>query len=173
MSEQNRSAATLISALGLVRHPEGGWYRETYRSGGEIPGSALPDCFDGPRSLCTAICFLLERGDCSALHRIKSDELWFFHGGATLTIHMLAADGSHSAVRLGSDLAAGEVFQAMVPAGTWFGAEVGGAGTYALVSCTVAPGFAFADFEMGERSRLLQQYPEHEAVITRLTRSPV
>ena len=173
MSEQNRSAATLISALGLVRHPEGGWYRETYRSGGEIPCGALPDCFGGPRSLCTAIYFLLERGDCSALHRIKSDELWFFHGGAALTIHLLAADGSHSAIRLGADIAAGEAFQAMVPAGTWFGAEINGAGAYALVSCTVAPGFAFADFEMGDRNRLLQQYPEHEAVITRLTRSPV
>jgi len=73
MSEQNRSAATLISALGLVRHPEGGWYRETYRSGGEIPCGALPDCFDGPRSLCTAIYFLLERGD--SLRCIESNPM--------------------------------------------------------------------------------------------------
>lgn len=171
MRESNSSATTLINALGLVRHPEGGWYRETYRSAGQIPGSALPACFDGQRSWCTAIYFMLEQGDCSALHRIKSDELWFFHGGATLTIHLLAADGSHAKIRLGTDIATGEVFQAMVPAGTWFGAEISGAGEYALVSCTVAPGFAFADFEMGDRNRLLQQYPEHEAVITRLTRS--
>ena len=171
MCDTNKPAAALISALGLLQHPEGGWYRETYRSAGEISGSALPECFDGPRSLCTAIYFLLERGDCSALHRIKSDELWFYHGGAALTIHPLTADGGCSAIRLGADIAAGEVFQAMVPAGIWFGAEVNGTGEYSLVSCTVAPGFAFADFEMADRDRLLQQYPAHEAVITRLTRS--
>lgn len=171
MREPNRPAAALISALGLLQHPEGGWYRETYRSAGQIPGSALPERFDGPRSWCTAIYFLLEQGDYSALHRIKSDELWFFHRGASLTIHLLAVDGSHSAIRLGADIATGEVLQAMVPAGTWFGAEMDGAGEYALVSCTVAPGFDFADFEMAARDRLLQQYPAHEAVITRLTRS--
>lgn len=171
MSDPNRPTAALISVLRLVQHPEGGWYRETYRSTGQIPGNALPEYFDGPRPWCTAIHFLLEQGDYSALHRIKSDELWFFHGGAALTIHLLTADGIYSAIRLGADITAGEVFQAMVPAGTWFGAEIAGAGEYSLVSCTVAPGFDFADFEMGDRGRLLQQYPAHEAVITRLTRS--
>ncbi|ACD96074.1 cupin domain-containing protein [Trichlorobacter lovleyi] len=171
MSDTNRPAAALISALGLFQHPEGGWYRETYRSGGQIPGNVLPECFDGPRSWCTAIYFLLEQGDCSALHRIKSDELWFFHGGAGLTIHLLTADGIHSAIRLGADIAAGEVFQATVPAGTWFGAEMSGAGEYSLVSCTVSPGFAFADFELADLSVLLRQYPDHDALIKRLTRS--
>lgn len=170
MHDPNRPAAALISALGLFQHPEGGWYRETYRSAGQIPGNALPDRFNGPRSCCTAICFLLEQGDYSALHRIKSDELWFFHGGASLTIHLLTADGICSAIRLGTDVAAGEAFQAMVPAGTWFGAEMDGAGEYSLVSCAVAPGFDFADFEMGDRITLLAQYPEHAAMIERLTR---
>ncbi|MDK9717858.1 MAG: cupin domain-containing protein [Trichlorobacter sp.] len=170
MSDQNPPATALISALGLVQHPEGGWYRETYRSANSMPGDALPECFDGPRSLCTAIYFLLEQGDCSALHRIKSDELWFFHGGASLTIHLLTADGVYSAIRLGAGIAAGEVFQAMVPAGTWFGAEMSGVGEYSLVSCTVAPGFDFADFEMGVKPLLLQQYPDHAALINRLTR---
>jgi uncharacterized protein len=169
MSDSNRPAAALISALGLVQHPEGGWYRETYRSSEHIPGNALPDRFEGLRSCCTAIFFLLEQGDYSALHRIKSDELWFFHGGTGLTIHLLTADGIHSAIRLGADIAAGEVFQAMVPAGTWFGAEMSGTGEYSLVSCTVAPGFDFADFEMAKREVLLLQYPEHVAVIKRLT----
>jgi len=170
MSDPKRPAAALISSLGLVQHPEGGWYRETCRSHEQISGSALPDRFNGPRSCYTAICFLLEQGDYSALHRIKSDELWFFHGGAGLTIHLLTVDGTCSAIRLGADIAAGEAFQAMVPSGTWFGAEMSGAGEYSLVSCVVAPGFDFADFEMGDRNLLLQQYPDHAALITRLTR---
>lgn len=170
MHDPNRPAAALISALGLLQHPEGGWYRETYRSAGQIPGTALPGDFNGLRSCCTAIYFLLEQGDYSALHRIKSDELWFFHGGASLTIHLLTADGNCSAIRLGADIAAGEVLQAMVPGGTWFGAEMSGGGEYSLVSCTVAPGFDFADFEMGDRTTLLAQYPEHQALVVRLTR---
>jgi len=170
MHDANRPAAALISALGLLQHPEGGWYRETYRSTGQIPSNALPDCFNGPRSCCTAIYFLLEQGDWSELHRIKSDELWFFHGGASLTIHLLAADGIYSAIKLGADIVAGEVLQAMVPGGTWFGAEMSGAGAYSLVSCAVAPGFDFTDFEMGDRTTLLIQYPEHQALIARLTR---
>ncbi len=170
MHDPNRPAAALISALGLLQHPEGGWYRETYRSAGQIPGTALPGDFNGLRSCCTAIYFLLEQGDYSALHRIKSDELWFFHGGASLTIHLLTVDGNCSAIRLGADIAAGEVLQAMVPAGTWFGAEMSGGGEYSLVSCTVAPGFDFADFEMGDRTTLLAQYPEHQALVVRLTR---
>ena len=170
MRDANRPAVALISALGLVQHPEGGWYRETCRSDEQISGNALPDRFDGPRSCYTAIYFLLEQGDYSALHRIKSDELWFFHGGTSLTIQLLTADGINSAIRLGANIAAGEVFQAMVPAGTWFGAEMSGAGEYSLVSCTVAPGFDFVDFEMGVRDTLLQQYPDHAALINRLTR---
>jgi len=170
MSDPNRPAAALISSLGLVQHPEGGWYRETCRSNEQISGNALPSRFNGPRSCYTAIYFLLEQGDYSALHRIKSDELWFFHGGAGLTIHLLTADGIHSAIRLGADIAAGEVFQAMVPRGIWFGAEMSGAGEYSLVSCAVAPGFDFKDFEMGDRNVLLAQYPDHQPLINRLTR---
>ena len=170
MSDTTTTTTALISALGLIKHPEGGWFRETYRSAGQIPEDALPECFNGLRSCCTAIYFLLEQGDYSALHRIKSDELWFFHGGASLTIHLLTADGNCSAIRLGADIAAGEVLQAMVPAGTWFGAEMSGGGEYSLVSCTVAPGFDFADFEMGDRTTLLAQYPEHQALVVRLTR---
>lgn len=170
MSDPNRPAAALISSLGLVQHPEGGWYCETCRSNEQISGNALPDRFNGPRCCYTAIYFLLEQRDYSALHRIKSDELWFFHSGASLTIHLLTADGTCSAIRLGADIASGEAFQAMVPSGTWFGAEMSGAGDYSLVSCVVAPGFDFADFEMGDRNLLLQQYPDHAALITRLTR---
>ena len=163
----------MIEQLNLTRHPEGGWYRETYRCTEAAPKKALPERFGGERSFCTAIYFLLGKGDVSALHRIKSDEMWHFYSGTTLTVHMLTPAGEHGTIRLGSDCAAGETYQAVVPAGCWFGAEVSGDGSYALVGCTVAPGFDFADFEMGDRAALLQQYPEHGEMISRLTKERV
>ncbi len=163
------SAAGLIGALELLRHPEGGWYRETYRSPETLPSVALPGRFGGDRSCCTAIYFLLEKGDISALHRIKSDELWHFHAGTTLTIHVITPSGEYLQLLVGADLLAGATFQAAVSAGCWFGAEVTGAGAYALVGCTVAPGFDFTDFEMGNRSTLQAQFPEHAALIERMT----
>lgn len=164
------SAEDLIRQLDLARHPEGGWFRETYRSSEAVSGIALPERFNGgTRSFCTAIYFLLEKGDISALHRIKSDELWFFHAGTTLTIHMLTQEGKHQELKLGPNMAAGEQYQAVVQAGCWFGAEVAGNGSYSLVSCTVAPGFDFEDFEMGYRCALQKQFPTHASVIERLT----
>lgn len=161
------TAAGLIASLGLARHPEGGWYRETYRAAGTIPGALLPERCAGERSFSTAIYFLLERGEVSALHRIRSDELRHFHTGAPLTVHVITPAGEYYTLKLGSDPAAGETFQAVVPAGCWFGAETGGA--FSLVGCTVAPGFDFADFEMGRRLDLLGRFPDHAAVIRRLT----
>ena len=163
------TAEELVSLLDLTRHPEGGWYRESYRSGEVIPAGALPERFAGDRSYCTSIYFLLERGDRSALHRIKSDELWHFHAGTALTVQIITPKGEHLQMKLGRDLAAGESFQGMVPAGCWFGAEVSGAGDYCLVGCTVAPGFDFADFEMAGRDDLLRQYPAHAEMIRRMT----
>jgi uncharacterized protein len=160
----------LIKRFNLVRHPEGGWYRETYRSAEIIPSDALRERFNGPRSFCTSIYFLLEQGDISALHRIKSDEMWHFHAGAPLTIHVITPSGEHQELKLGADVAAGESFQNVVPAGCWFGAEISGNGPYSLVGCTVAPGFDFEDFEMGCRDSLLQQFPSHAEIIWRLTK---
>ena len=165
------SAEMLVGRLGLSRHPEGGWYRECYRSPEAAPAAGLPERFGGPRSFCTSIYFLLGRQDISRLHRIKSDELWHFYAGASLTVHVISPDGDYSKLLLGSDLARGETFQGAVPAGCWFGAELSGEGEYALVGCTVSPGFDFADFEMGEREELLRLYPSHADVITRLTGS--
>lgn len=165
-----QAAKELIRKLELVRHPEGGWYRETYRSRETISASALPDRFSGDRSFNTAIYFLLEKDDFSAFHRIKSDELWHFHAGTTLTVHMLSLDGNYQPLQLGADLDAGASFQAVIPAGCWFGAKVSGDGDYALVSCTVSPGFDFADFEMGNRVDLLRQFPPHSGIIRQLTK---
>lgn len=164
------TALQLIQQLDLVRHPEGGWFKETYRSTEQIAASALPERFGGERCCCTSIYFLLEQGDFSALHRIKSDELWYFHSGCAVLIHLITADGSYQTLLLGPDAAAGEQFQAMVPAGCWFGAELKEEG-FALVGCTVAPGFDFADFELGKREALLLRYPEHAGLVRRLTRA--
>jgi len=164
------TAEMLKEKLTLTPHPEGGWFREVYRSTESISGEALPGRFSGSRPFSTSIYFLLEHGDFSALHRIKSDELWHFYAGAGLTIHIITPEGNYQRLLLGSDVTTGESFQAMVPAGCWFGAELSADAGFALVGCTVAPGFDFADFEMGVRAVLLQQFPEHENVIRRLTR---
>ena len=163
------TAGDLIERLGLLRHPEGGWFRETYRSAEETPGAALPERFGGSRSFSTAIYFLLERGDISALHRIKSDEIWHFYAGSAVLVHVISPDGGYTARRLGPDPESGDSFQLVVPAGSWFGAEVI-EGAFTLVGCTVAPGFDFADFEMADRRALTELYPGHSEIIRRLTR---
>ena len=163
-------ARQLIDRLALERHPEGGWYRETYRAGETIGPPALLTRFEGERAICTAIYFLLEKGDFFALHRIKSDELWHFYAGTSLTVHIFTPAGELQQIRLGADPANGETFQVVVEAGCWFGAEVTGEGDYSLVGCTVAPGFDFTNFEMGRREELLAEYLEHAEIIRQLTR---
>jgi len=163
------TAQELITHLELKRHPEGGWFRETYRSEEAVPVQSLPERFNGSRVFSTAIYFLLEEGDISALHRIRSDEMWHYYAGSSLLIHTIFPDGRYQALHLGTDLKAGERYQAVVPAGCWFGAELTGK-QFALAGCTVSPGFDFADFEMAERRRLSDVYPEHAELITRMTR---
>jgi len=166
--DKNRSE-TLVDSLGLQKHPEGGWYRETYRSAGTVPLHGLPGRFDGERSFCTSIYFLLSGDEFSAFHRIKQDELWHFYDGDGLTVHVIDKAGNCLEKKLGRDSEKGECFQQVVEAGDWFGASVPSGG-FALVGCTVAPGFDFADFEMPSRQELLSLYPQHRAVIEKLTR---
>ena len=167
----NSQARHWIEQLNLQPHPEGGWFRETYRSDEVVPASALPDRFGGERCFSTSIYFLLEGENISALHRIKSDEVWHFYDGASLTIHVIAPNGEYSEIRLGRNSDAGEALQAIVPAGCWFGADLEDKESYALVGCTVAPGFDFTDFEMADRDSLLKLYPRHMEIITRLSRN--
>ena len=162
-------ADELIRQLALNRHPEGGWYRETYRSGEQIAAQALPERFGGARSCSTAIYFLLESGDFSSFHRIKCDEIWHYYAGSAVIIHILTPDGKNSSLQLGPDCGTGQQFQAVIPAGCWFGAEPAGEG-FSLVGCTVSPGFDFADFELADRKLLLKYYPDHTELIQRLTR---
>jgi hypothetical protein len=167
--QSQNTAAYWINHLRLNRHPEGGWFVETYHATETIPADALPTRFHGARSFCTAIHFLLEQGDFSALHRLKSDELWHFYAGSPLTVHIITPTGEFREIRLGGTPEQGECFQAIVPAGCWFGAET--SGKYSLVGCTVAPGFDFSDFEMAEQNALTALFPQHAALITRMTRS--
>jgi len=156
--------------LALAPHPEGGYFRQTYRSELTIPKTALPPGFTGSRAVSTAIYFLLEGESFPALHRLRSDEMWHFYAGAPLLVHLITPAGEHSEILLGSDPEAGQVFQAMVPAGCWFGSHVADWKSWALVGCTVAPGFDFADFEMAKRSELVVRYPQHRVMIERFTR---
>jgi predicted cupin superfamily sugar epimerase len=162
-------AATIIDRLKLAPHPEGGYFRETYRASESVAASALPRRFNGERSISTAIYFLLEAGQRSHLHRIRSDEVWHFYAGDPLIVVEIDAAGTLTTTRLGSDLGAGAVFQHVVPAGSWFGATPAEDGRFTLVGCTVAPGFDFADFELAERAALVAEYPGHQAWIRRLT----
>ncbi len=159
----------LIDYLELKSHPEGGWYRENYRSDEEIPENGLPKRYGGKRSFGTAIYFMLEKSDFSAFHRVKSDEIWHYYAGSSVIIHQISSEGKYISVQLGSDIESGQQFQYTVPAGRWFAAETFG-GAFSLVGCTVAPGFDFADFEMADRETLLKSYPEHSRLISRLTR---
>ena len=116
------NAASYIDYLHLKPHPEGGYYAETYRSSGVIPAASLLQ-FQGGRNFSTAIYYLLEQGDFSAFHRIKSDECWHHYAGDTLLIHVLNNDATYSCIKLGQVIDEGEFFQFVVPANTWFAAE--------------------------------------------------
>lgn len=166
------TADQLIEKLALQPHPEGGFYRETYRAAETVADGALPDRFAGDRAFSTAIYFLLRGEDFSALHRIRSDECWHFYLGRTLEIVEITTDGRLVLTRLGTDIAAGEVPQSVVPAGHWFGARLADPrpDAFALVGCTVAPGFDFADFEMANRADLRAAVPQHATIIEAMTR---
>jgi predicted cupin superfamily sugar epimerase len=155
------AAADLVRDLRLLPHPEGGFYRETYRA----------TQVHGGRAASTMIYFLLPAGQVSRLHRIDADEGWHHYLGGTLEIFELneAEPDRPRVTRLGKDLAAGELPQHMVPAGRWFGAAPAAGAPYALVGCTVAPGFEFAQFELGTRERLLARFPAAADIVVRLT----
>jgi hypothetical protein len=163
-----KDAQYWIHHLGLSPHPEGGYYRATFKSDLTIVRNALPSSYQGDRSASTAIYFLLDEENFSAFHRIASDEVWHFYTGSSLVVYVIDPEGNYFELHLGSD--EGEVFQAVVKAGSWFASRVRDAAGFALVGCTVAPGFDFADFELGVRSELIRTFPAHQKLIEELTR---
>jgi len=167
----NYSARFWIDHLQLTHHIEGGSFREVYRSSIIAEPSSLPSAFNGPRNFCTSIYFLLEQGQFSAFHKIHSDETWHFYTGHSLLIYEINEQGNLLTHRLGKNPAKGESFQCVIKAGNWFASVVEEGGIYALVGCTVSPGFDFNDFELADRTALSNQYPQYSSLIHQLTRT--
>lgn len=163
------TAETWIQQLGLTPHPEGGYFGETYRAVESVAASALPARYLADRTLATAIYFLLKGTQVSKFHRLQSDEIWCYQAGSGLTLHILTPDGTLRQQRLGLDVKRGELPQTVIERGQWFGATVNQPQAYTLVSCIVTPGFEFTDFELATRQTLLEAYPQHQAIIERLT----
>lgn len=164
------TAAYWVSALSLAPHPEGGFFKETYRSSDIIPEGTFGTRFSGARNVSTGIYYLLETGDFSAFHRIRSDEMWHFYAGGALELHVLH-EGRHQVTRIGRDPRVGETLQFVVPAGAWFAGTPTEGTPYSLLGCTVSPGFDFADFEMADPAALSREYPAFAHVISRFSRS--
>ena len=158
-----QTAAEWVAALNLTPHVEGGYYRQVLKS-----ADALTLADGRERAQYTSIYFLLEAANPSRFHRLTSDEVWYFHYGEPLTVHLLLEDGRYETLRLGHAVEQGQMLQALVPKGTIFGSTVEQG--FAVVSCMVAPGFEYEDFELMGRQQLLTRYPQHATLIKRLTR---
>ena len=159
---------TLIQRYGLESHPEGGWYKQTYKSNEQIAAAALPERFNGDRAFSTAIYFLLEQGNFSAFHRIKSDECWHFYTGDPLLIYIIEQNGELKIISLGNDFEKGQTFQYVEPANCWFAGRPAPGSEYCFVGCTVSPGFEFGDLELANATELSAIYPEHKKIIEQL-----
>lgn len=160
----------IIQNLELKPHPEGGYFRETYRSEGTIDQKNLGKAYSGFRNQATCIYFLLTSKAFSTFHKIQQDEIWHFYKGSPIELHMISPNGDYSKVRIGNSFNKGELPQFVVPGGHWFAAETLNKGSYSLVGCTVSPGFDFKDFILGDRQKLLSQFPQQREIITRFTR---
>ena len=161
----NKEAEYWVNKLRLQKHPEGGYFVETYRSEKVVN---LPD-YDGSRHACTAIYFLLEGDQFSSFHTMESDELWHFYAGSSLTLHIIRTDGSLIDVRLGTDIDKSETFQTVVKSGSWFAASINNPNSYSLVGCTASPGFDYRDWKLGDVEMLAKRYPQHRSIIEKYT----
>ncbi|EPY2276304.1 cupin domain-containing protein [Clostridium sporogenes] len=165
-----KDANYFIEKLDMIAHPEGGYYKESFISAENITDSDLTTAFEDKRILWTSIYFLLRNGEVSNFHRLKSDEMWYYHSGSPLTIYMITPEGELITEQLGLDIEKGEKPQVLVPKNYIFGSAMNNKG-YALVGCMVSPGFEFRDFELFERDTLLNLYPKYKETIEKLTRA--
>jgi uncharacterized protein len=158
--------------LGLQPHPcEGGWFVQTYQSDEHVPANAVADKrYPTSRRVATAIYYLLEQGTFSEMHCLKSDEVFHHYAGGSVEMLQLLPDGTSKSIVIGKDLAAGERPQVLVPRRVWQGSRLLDATGWALLGCTVSPGFEFQDYETGFRSALCQKWPDAVDLITALTR---
>ena len=162
---------TIIEQFELEPHPEGGFFKETYRSDGTIPPNALDPDIEGERNYCTGIFFLLSSSDFSDFHKINQDEMWHFYKGSPLKIHMIAPNGDYSYAIVGNAYEKDQAPQFTVPAKYWFAAEVLEPDSFSFVGCTVSPGFDFKDFVLPTRKSLIDLFPKHDALISKFTKS--
>ena len=152
-----------IDQLSMIKHPEGGYYKEIYRSTESMAvGSKV-------RNLTTSIYFLLNGYEKSHFHQLRSDELWYFHDGSGCKIHMISIEGNYHTQVLGSKLSSDERPQVIIPQGTIFAAEVVDKNSFTLMGCVVCPGFDFEDFKLFKRAELLDRYPQHKEIIHQFT----
>lgn len=160
------NAQQIIKKFNLETHPEGGYFKETYRS--ELV--AVPEGFKSERNYSTSIYFLITNEAFSAFHKVNQDEIWHFYIGSCIHLHLIHPNGKYELIKVGNQITDGEVPQFVVPAQTWFAAEVVEEHQFAFVGCTVSPGFDFKDFELANREALTSKFPNHKNIIKRLTR---
>lgn len=160
----NRTVVSIIKKLKLKKHPEGGYFSETYRSKSAFKSTHLPKKFGGSRNHSTSIYFLLEGKNFSAFHKLKADEVWHFYSGSPLNIYIIQKSGKLKKIVLGKN----HHYQAVVPAEHWFAAEVSDSKSYSLAGCNVSPGFHFNDMELAEKTKLIKLYPDLKGLISRL-----
>jgi uncharacterized protein len=161
----NKTSVAIIKKLKLKKHPEGGYYSETYRSQISIKKNHLPKKFGSDRNLKTSIYFLLHGNNFSSFHRLKADEVWHFYSGVPLNIYVIQKNGKLKKIVLGKN----HLYQAVIEAEQWFAAEVTEPKSYSLVGCTVSPGFDYRDLELGKKENLIEIYPHLKKLIERLT----
>jgi len=158
-NQKYENSNLLDRKVGLQKHPEGGWFKEIYRSGDVVPETGLPENFNGKRNFSTSIYFLLEGGDFSAFHRIKSDEIWHYYTGNS-AIEILTIENRRIKKQLvGNNLENDEQLQVVAPKNKWFAARLKNTQGFGLVGCTVSPGIHFDDFEMADE-KLIDEFPE-------------
>ncbi|WKA53317.1 cupin domain-containing protein [Planococcus shixiaomingii] len=153
-----------IDHLNMEEHPEGGYFKQSFKSRETIERESHP----GQRNLYTSIYFLLRSENISHFHQLLSDELWYFHAGSSLTVHIIDPAGTYRQEKLGLEMEKGEKPQVLVEKGSIFGSSVDEENTFSLVGCMVSPGFDFADFKLYSQAELLKDFPQHEKVIKRL-----
>ena len=163
--QMNRTAASIIKKLKLKKHPEGGYFSETYRSPISVGKNQLKKKFSGRRNLSTSIYFLLCGKSFSSFHKLKADEVWHFYSGVHLNIYIIQKSGRLKKIILGKN----HQYQTVIKAEQWFAAEVSEPNYFTLAGCTVSPGFDFRDFELGEEEKLVKLYPHLKGLISRLT----
>ncbi len=164
------NADYLIKSLNLIKHPEGGYFSEVYRSDEAIQKDHLPERYNDKRCFSTSIYFLLESDDYSSFHKVNSDEIWHFYSGTPLTLYVINDNGDLKKIVLGSNPENEESFFALIKNGQWFAAKTNQPDSFSLVGCTVAPGFDFDDFKLGDRLDLTKQFPQHKELISSFTR---